>query len=275
MRPYIICHMLSSLDGRIDGAVLEGVMGEGEYEATGAKLDGDAWICGRTTMQQHFAEDEPFVSSANRPAGPQPVHVARRADSYAISVDTLGKLRWSSGDLDGDHLICVVSEQVPEDYLAMLRDKGISYVVSGSPAVDLARATVLLGEQFGVRRLLLEGGGNINGAFLEAGLVDAGSLGHRPRLHGHELWLRSRRRQAGDDRADPLGGRTRRHLLRHRRSLRALHQRGAGGRGPRSPSAARWSSPPSSASRWVPPPAASWVAWTAGPSTSSRSPRPR
>jgi riboflavin biosynthesis pyrimidine reductase len=168
--------MLSSLDGRIDGAVLEGVMGEGEYEATGAKLDGDAWICGRTTMQQHFAEDEPFVSSANRPAGPQPVHVARRADSYAISVDTLGKLRWSSGDLDGDHLICVVSEQVPEDYLAMLRDKGISYVVSGSPAVDLARATVLLGEQFGVRRLLLEGGGNINGAFLEAGLVDEVSL---------------------------------------------------------------------------------------------------
>jgi hypothetical protein len=45
-------------------------------------------------MQQHFAEDEPFVSASNTPAGPRPVFVARRAKSYAISVDTLGKLRW-------------------------------------------------------------------------------------------------------------------------------------------------------------------------------------
>jgi len=80
MRPYIICHMLSSVDGKIDGAALGAVTGKGEYEATGAK-------------------------------GPRPVFVARRAKSYAISVDTLGKLQWSGGDLDGDHLICVVSEQ--------------------------------------------------------------------------------------------------------------------------------------------------------------------
>jgi hypothetical protein len=79
-------------------------------------------------VQQHFAENEPFVSAANRPAGPQPVFVARRAKSYAISVDTMGKLRWREGDLGDDHLICVVSEQVPEDYLAMLREKGISYM---------------------------------------------------------------------------------------------------------------------------------------------------
>src|SRR6266404_4549487 len=104
MRPYIICHMLSSVDGKIDGAALDAVTGDGEYEATGAKLNGDAWICGRTTMQQHFAEDEPFVSASNTPAGPRPVFVARRAKSYAISVDTLGKLRWPDGDLDGDHL---------------------------------------------------------------------------------------------------------------------------------------------------------------------------
>jgi hypothetical protein len=131
MNPYIICHMLSSVNGKIDGNVLDVVIAEGEYDATGSKLEGDAWICGRTTMQQHFAEDELFVSASNTPAGPQPVFVARRADSYAISVDTLGKLGWSSGDLDGDHLVCVVSERVPADYLTMLRESGISYVVAG------------------------------------------------------------------------------------------------------------------------------------------------
>ncbi len=151
-------------------------MAPGDYETTGSLLEGDAWICGRTTMQQHFAEDEPFMSGSNRPAGPQPVYVARKAKSYAISVDTTGKLRWESGDLDGDHLICVAGERVPEDYLYMLRDKGISYIVAGESAVDLVKAVNLLGENFGIRQLLLEGGGHINGAFLQADLVDEVSI---------------------------------------------------------------------------------------------------
>jgi riboflavin biosynthesis pyrimidine reductase len=159
-------------------------MADGEYEATGAKLKGDAWICGRTTMQQHFAQKKPFVSGSKKPAGPRHVFVARRANSYAISVDTLGKLRWSGGDLDGDHLICVVSEQAPEDYLDMLRQKGISYVVAGKPSVDLRKAMDQLGKYFGIRTLLLEGGGHINGAFLQAGLVDEFSLLVVPGIDG-------------------------------------------------------------------------------------------
>jgi hypothetical protein len=69
MNPYIICHMLSSVNGKIDGNALDVVIAEGEYDATGSKLEGDAWICGRTTMQQHFAEDELFVSASNTPPG--------------------------------------------------------------------------------------------------------------------------------------------------------------------------------------------------------------
>src|ERR1700686_4672377 len=100
--------MLSSVDGKIDGAALGAVMDRAECEATAAKLNGDAWICGRTTMQQPFAEDEPFVSASNTPAGPRPVFVARRAKSYAISVDTLVNLRWPDGDLGSGLLIVVV-----------------------------------------------------------------------------------------------------------------------------------------------------------------------
>jgi 2,5-diamino-6-(ribosylamino)-4(3H)-pyrimidinone 5'-phosphate reductase len=184
MRPTIICHMLSSVDGKIDGSALKAVIGEGEYEAMAAELHGDAWICGRTTMQQHFAEEEPFVPAAANPAGPQPVYVAHRTDSYAISVDTIGKLRWRSGEIDGDHLICVVSEKVPQDYLTMLRGKGISYIVTGESSVNLAEAVRLLGQHFGIRTLLLEGGGHINGAFLEAGLVDELSLLLVPGIDG-------------------------------------------------------------------------------------------
>jgi 2,5-diamino-6-(ribosylamino)-4(3H)-pyrimidinone 5'-phosphate reductase len=176
MRPYIICHMLSSLDGRIDGAALKGLYAEDEYEATGAELKGDGWICGRTTMQQHFAEQGEFVSKSGEIAGPQDVFVARHAASYAICVDTLGKLLWAGGDLDGDHLICVVSERVPGDYLAMLRENQISYIVTGARDVDLEVAVCLLAEHFEIHTLLLEGGGHINGAFADADLIDEISL---------------------------------------------------------------------------------------------------
>ncbi len=62
MRPYISCHMLSSIDGKIDGGALRAVTGKRDYESTGARLKGEAWVCGRTTMQQHFAQKQPFVS---------------------------------------------------------------------------------------------------------------------------------------------------------------------------------------------------------------------
>src|SRR5438270_489119 len=180
--------MLSSIDGRIDGASLKGLTPAGEYEATGAQLNGDAWLCGRTTMQQHFAEPQSFRAAADIPAGPQPVYVARRAKSYAVAVDTVGKLRWSSADIDGDHLICILSERVSAEYLAMLRDLGISYIVAGDTAVDLVQAVNLLEEHFGIRTLLLECGGHINGAFLEAGLIDELSLLIAPGVDGrHDI----------------------------------------------------------------------------------------
>lgn len=188
MRPYIICHMLSSIDGRIEGGVLNDVIPTGEYEATGAMLKGDAWVCGRTTMQMHFAEKKLFVSKTLAQAGPQPVHVAQRAKSYAVSIDTNGKLKWTDSDIDGDHLICVVSERAPEDYLPILRAKGISYIVTGKNSVDLTKAVKLLGRHFGIKRLLLEGGGNINGAFLQEGLVDELSLLVVPGIDGrHDI----------------------------------------------------------------------------------------
>ena len=82
----------------------------------------------------------------------------------------------------------MVSEQVPEDYLATLREKGISYIVSGKSSVDLSDAVNQLGEHFGTRTLLLEGGGHINGAFLEANLVDEVSLLVVPGIDGrHDI----------------------------------------------------------------------------------------
>ena len=48
-------------------------------------------ICGRSTMEQHFAEKKPFMSAPKKPAGPRPVFLTRRAQSCGICVDTLGE----------------------------------------------------------------------------------------------------------------------------------------------------------------------------------------
>ena len=123
MRAYIICHMLSSADRKIDGNALQQVAVKGEYEAVTTKTRRRCMGLRPRDMQQQFAEDEPFVSASNTPAGPRPIHVARQSESSAISFNPVGSLRWSGGDLDGDHLICVVSERAPPDYRAASRNE--------------------------------------------------------------------------------------------------------------------------------------------------------
>jgi riboflavin biosynthesis pyrimidine reductase len=61
-----------------------------------------------------------------------------------------------------------------------------AFEIGGS--TDRTEALNLLGEHFGIRRLLLEGGGHINGAFLQANLVDEVSLLLVPGIDGrHEI----------------------------------------------------------------------------------------
>ena len=70
----------------------------------------------------------------------------------------------------------------------MSQAQGISYIVSGAASVDLVRAVDQLGKHFGIRTLLLEGGGHINGAFLEADLIDEVSLLVAPGIDGrHDI----------------------------------------------------------------------------------------
>ena len=77
-----------------------------------------------------------------------------------------------------------MSQQAPEDYLTALREAGISHIVAGEASVDLEQAVNDLGKDFGIRTLLLEGAGHINGAFLEADLIDEVSLVLVPGIDG-------------------------------------------------------------------------------------------
>ena len=73
-------------------------------------------------------------------------------------------------------MVAVLSERVSDEYLAFLRERGVSYLLAGARDVDLPLALEKIGARFCVRTLMLEGGGRINGGMLRAGLIDEVSL---------------------------------------------------------------------------------------------------
>ena len=189
MKPHVICHMLVSLDGRIhpsrwtespDGGRKEWSR---VYEDLHAKLDGDAWLVGRVTMAE-MSKGSPHPP-ASHGAVERPHHFAKRgAKPYAIAFDREGKLHFAKADIGGDHVVVLLGPAVTDAHLAELADDGISYVVAPDDAMDPKVLFGLLGRELGIRRLLIEGGGNVNGSMLAAGVVDEISLLVAPAIDG-------------------------------------------------------------------------------------------
>jgi riboflavin biosynthesis pyrimidine reductase len=109
-----------------------------------------------------------------------------RGAQYAVAIDAHARLEWKRADIDGDPLVTVLTEDAPDAYLEALQEKGVSYLFGGkrAGALDLALVLEKLGSLFGVRKLLLEGGGEVNGSFLRAGLIDELSLLFTPVADG-------------------------------------------------------------------------------------------
>ncbi len=187
-RPRVICHMMSSLDGRIvtDGWP-QSPEGRRQYEMVHTGYSPDGWLCGRVTMEQHFAQrarSDAEVAPEYRGASRDDFVAPGEHDSFAFAVDTRGHLVWDASDIDGDHVVAVLSERVSDEYLGFLRERGVSYLLAGAREVDLALALEKIGERFPVRTLMLEGGGRINGSMLRAGLVDEVSVLIAPVVDG-------------------------------------------------------------------------------------------
>jgi len=179
-RPRVICHMMASVDGRIvaDGWPLSEAE-RSEYERVHESYEPDGWLVGRVTMERHFAagaRPDAEIASEHRGGAREDYVAPGQHESFAFAVDPRGRLVWESGDLDGDHLVALLTERVSDEYLALLRERGVSYLLAGSEEMDVPLALEKIGERLGVRTLMLEGGGGINGSMLRAGLVDEVSL---------------------------------------------------------------------------------------------------
>jgi riboflavin biosynthesis pyrimidine reductase len=185
MKPYVICHMNSSIDGRIWHSrwrPAENRMA-GLFERIHEQLGNGSWLIGRVTGSE-YAKAKTYPDHTDRTYPREPWFVRRDAAAYGIALDAYGKIAWGRSDIGGDPIVAVLTERVSDAHLAGLRRDGVSYIFAGERKLDLALALDILNRELGIERLLLEGGGNSNGSFLRAGLIDEISLAICPTVDG-------------------------------------------------------------------------------------------
>jgi 2,5-diamino-6-(ribosylamino)-4(3H)-pyrimidinone 5'-phosphate reductase len=175
MKPHVTCHMCTTIDGRILGSrwgEFPGQKrGENLFEKTHDLFKPRAWFVGTTTMKE-FA-DKPARHPAANGRMDRKDHIANaNAKKLAIGVDARGVLTYKSSETHGDHVVLIITQQVTNAYLAHLQAAGVSYLFCGKHEVDLHVALDKLSRGFKLKKLMLEGGGKMNGSFLKAGLID-------------------------------------------------------------------------------------------------------
>jgi riboflavin biosynthesis pyrimidine reductase len=190
MRPKIICHMVSSIDGKLHpsrytapAAGVDGTRLRQHYDETSAGFGAQGWMVGRVTMEE-ISKGKPRQVARPGIASREPFVGDRKDRDLAVAIDPHGKVHYGQDNILGDHAVAVLSEEVSDTYLAELREDGVSYLFAGRDGRDLAKAMDALGETFGIAILLLEGGAGINGAFLKAGLIDEISVLIQPAVDG-------------------------------------------------------------------------------------------
>lgn len=182
-RPYVFCHMMTSLDGKIMGSYMETPEGEEAgavfYNIAFGKepyYKHQGWLSGRVTTDDNFTFYEKPALDKNPAEVPAGDYVARQAPMYYVSVDPSGKLGWKSSTLVYEdttaHVLEVLTGKASNDYKAFLRKLGISYIIAGEDALDYALALKKLKTLFGIETLMLGGGGVLNWSFIQAGMCD-------------------------------------------------------------------------------------------------------
>ena len=193
-RPTVICHILQSIDGKIAGSFF-GLPEVGavapEYGRLAETFEADAVAYGTTTLDEIFTHgtsldlQEPLDPVA-RVDWVQPTDASR----FLIAIDPHGTLGWTSGRPQGRpalahaHIVAVLCETVSDAYLAHLQRLGISYVFAGVDELNLTVALEKLGRLFGIERVLLQGGGIVDGSFASEDLVDELSIVVVPAIDG-------------------------------------------------------------------------------------------
>ena len=195
-RPYIFCHMLMSLDGKIVGKYMDtkecDEPSEQFYEIAFGKnayYKHQGWLSGRVTTDDNFTMyRKPKLDKTAPIVPPGDFITDGNYSMYFVSIDPLGKLGWQSNTLIYEtttaHVLEVLTEKASNAYKAMLRKLNISYVIVGKDELDYKLLMEKLYHKFNIKTLMLGGGGILNWSFIQAGLCDELSLVMAPVADG-------------------------------------------------------------------------------------------
>lgn len=186
-KPYVIIHTLTSLEGNIHVIdVPEFHSAALQYEQLALhpdqqRLDIQGYLNGRLTTDDNvtfYRQPELNESADTVPEGDFVADA--QAAMYYVSIDPAGRLGWQQNSVDygniDSHVISVLTEQASNAYKDLLRRLGISYIIAGKERLDNALVLHKLATLFGMRRVMIGGGGVLNWSFLQSGLVDEVSV---------------------------------------------------------------------------------------------------
>ncbi len=183
--------MMSSVDGRLDcdrytpphsGKTFEEA--SKVYFDISLKYNAQAIMLGRKTIQKHYFPNC-FENATYTSVKSFESYVGNLlSNRFTVVVDPKGKINYDDDKADGENIIAVLGESVSQEYLEHLRQMGISYLFAGENGDNMSLALEVLQVEFGIEKILLEGGGIINGTFLKEKLIDELSLLVYPGIDG-------------------------------------------------------------------------------------------
>lgn len=183
--------MMQTIDGKIASGVadIEIIMDFFDtYTTIEHELDGNVWMFGRITGGAFAEAQGTPLPPIEKQIDPHDYVASLDGKTFAIVVDTKGVLRWNKNYINLSnqpheyHLIIIVTESTPKEYLAYLQENGISYVLGGEKEIDFVETLKKLKEKWHIEKILLEGGGSFNGSMMNADVVDEISLLLLPRV---------------------------------------------------------------------------------------------
>lgn len=200
-RPYIICTMHMSIDGKIHGPYggtdkgqssgrqyYEMLLGENRYYN---KHKG--WFNGRISAEDNVTQYKTPEVDLNAEKVPEGDYIAvQDASMNYFVLDPSGRLAWEDNVMTYNetkaHVVEIITKRASNAYKDMLRCKSISYIIAGEETIDLRTAVDKVQRYFKVEEILVGGGGKINWSFIQEGLCDEISIVVSPAADGsHDM----------------------------------------------------------------------------------------
>src|SRR6266516_1115487 len=183
--PFVLVNMAMTADGKIatpNRAVSSFGSRRDQEHLYELRATADAVMAGARTVDLNAIQ-----------LGPGPARFREVRLNHGLAEYNLRVIVSGSGSVDPNAaifrhrfspIILLTTGRASKQPLARLRARTDEVLVCGRTRIDLARALLWLREKWNVRRLLCEGGGELNAALFQAGLVDEFHLTICPRIFG-------------------------------------------------------------------------------------------